>query len=411
MKVAVIGAGIIGIATAYELSADGHEVHVFERRSAAAEEASFANAGIVAPGYVFGAHGPIRWTWPLGASDIGWLRRHRRARRPETQLATQRQLQPLAAYSREHLRALTQALRLPYERSEGLLVLLRDARDQERAQPGLQLLRELGVPFHEVPAHVARVVEPALNPETALLGAIHVPGDGVGNCRQFALQLKDEAQRLGCRLHFGTEIARLEAQPLRLWTRARAGDAPEAQAAHAGFDAVVLCAGVASAALARPLGLRLPLAAVHGHSISVAVREDMDAPVSAVMDERHKVAISRLGQRVRVAGGAEIGGCADQASAPALATLHQVLDDWFPGAARHGRIGGQMQVWKGARPMLPDGPPLVGAAAVPGLWLNLGHGASGWALASGSARVLADALGGRAPTIDASALSPQRLPG
>jgi D-amino-acid dehydrogenase len=422
MRVAVIGAGIIGVTTAYELSADGHEVSVFERRSAAAEETSFANAGIVAPGYVtpwaapgmpakvlrhlFSAHGPVKLAWPLSTRDIGWMWRWWRACRPDTYMDTRRQLQQLAFYSRERLHALTKELQLQYDRSDGFLVLLRDAQDQAMVQPGLQLLRELGVPFHEVPAHVARAVEPALNPETALQGAIHVPGDEVGNCRQFALQLKDEAQRLGCRFHFGTEVARLDAQPLRLWTRTRPGDTPEAQA---GFDAVVLCAGVDSAALARPLGLNIPLTAVHGHSISVAVREDMDAPVSAVMDERYKVAISRLGQRVRVAGGAEIGGRVDRAGAKAFDTLHKVLYDWFPGAARHGRTGGQMQVWKGARPMLPEGPPLVGATALPGLWLNLGHGSSGWALSNGSARVLADGLGGRTPAIDANALSPNRL--
>ena len=174
------------------------------------------------------------------------------------------------------------------------------------------------------------------------------------------------------------------------------------------FDAVVLSAGVHSAALAQPLGLHIALTAVYGHSVSVAVREDMDAPVSAVMDERYKVAISRLGQRVRVAGGAEIGGRVDRPGARAFDTLHKVLYDWFPGAARHGRTGGQMQTWKGARPMLPDGPPLVGASAVPGLWLNLGHGSSGWALACGSARVLADQISGRDPGIDAQSLSPQR---
>ncbi|WP_342129385.1 D-amino acid dehydrogenase [Hydrogenophaga sp. OTU3427] len=421
MKIAVIGAGIIGVTTAYELSADGHEVTVFERRSAAAEETSFANAGIVAPGYVtpwaapgmpakvmrhlFSAHGPVKLAWPLSARDIAWMWRWWRACTPDTYLATRQQLQQLAFYSRERLHQLTHDLQLQYDRSDGFLVLLRDAQDNAMVQPGLQLLRELGVPFNEVPAHVARAVEPALNNDTALFGAVHVPGDEVGNCRQFALQLKDEAQRLGCRFEFNTEVARLEMAPTRVWTRTRDGSPPQAQA----FDAVVLCAGVHSAELARPLGVSIPLTAVYGHSVSVAVREDMDAPVSGVMDERYKVAISRLGQRVRVAGGAEIGGRVDRHGKHAFSTLHKVLNDWFPGAARYSRTGGQMQTWKGARPMLPEGPPLVGASLVPGLWLNLGHGSSGWALSGGSARALADTLAGRSPAIDVAALSPQRL--
>ncbi len=126
---------------------------------------------------------------------------------------------------------------------------------------------------------------------------------------------------------------------------------------------------------------------------------------SGVMDERYKVAISRLGQRVRVAGSAEIGGRPDAINARAMQTLYKVLDDWFPGAARLSR---GVQVWKGARPMLPDGPPVLGASGVPGVWLNLGHGSSGWALACGSARVLADQIAGREPAIDAEGYGIER---
>jgi D-amino-acid dehydrogenase len=125
------------------------------------------------------------------------------------------------------------------------------------------------------------------------------------------------------------------------------------------------------------------------------------------MDERYKVAISRLGSRVRVAGSAEIGGALARHHPGALATLYKVLDDWFPGAARMSRA----QVWKGARPMLPDGPPVLGASGIPGVWLNLGHGSSGWALACGSARVVADALAARPPAIDVEGLGVERLGG
>jgi D-amino-acid dehydrogenase len=128
-------------------------------------------------------------------------------------------------------------------------------------------------------------------------------------------------------------------------------------------------------------------------------------PRTALMDERYKVAISRLGQRVRVAGGAEIGGHTLKHSAAALATLYKVLDDWFPGAA----LVREAQHWKGARPMLPDGPPVLGASPAPGVWLNLGHGSSGWTLACGSACVLADLVSGRRPPIDLSRLGLERL--
>ncbi len=134
---------------------------------------------------------------------------------------------------------------------------------------------------------------------------------------------------------------------------------------------------------------------MHGYSVTAPLQHHDGgahaAPLSAVMDERYKVAISRLGQRVRVAGSAEIGGAAQRFNPAALGTLYKVLDDWFPGAARLS----QAQRWKGARPMLPDGPPIVARSAAAGIWMNLGHGSSGWALSCGSARVLADVMAQR----------------
>jgi len=127
------------------------------------------------------------------------------------------------------------------------------------------------------------------------------------------------------------------------------------------------------------------------------------------MDERYKVAISRLGNRVRVAGSAEIGGTLKGKRAASIQTLYKVLHDWFPGAAQHSNTGASVQEWKGARPMLPDGPPIIGESGIPGLWLNLGHGSSGWALSCGSARALADQMAGRKPDIPMEGLDISRL--
>jgi len=156
----------------------------------------------------------------------------------------------------------------------------------------------------------------------------------------------------------------------------------------------------------RRLGLRIPLAAMHGYVISAAVREPLDAPRSGVMYEQYKIAISRLGQRIRVSGGFELGGSATHHDPNVIKTLYRVLDDWFPGAAR---TQSNVQIWKGSRPMLPDGPPIIGASGIPGVWLNLGHGSSGWALASGSAKVLSDLVSARSPEIDISGLGLERL--
>jgi D-amino-acid dehydrogenase len=156
------------------------------------------------------------------------------------------------------------------------------------------------------------------------------------------------------------------------------------------------------------LRIRLPIQPVYGYSITLPVRHfeaypDM-GPRAALMDERFKVAITRLGERVRIAGSAELGGKPDEMREAPIATLYRVLQDWFPAAARQAHA----QTWKGARPMLPDGPPAIGACGVPHLWLNTGHGSSGWALACGSARLTADLIAGREPALDAAAFSPQR---
>jgi len=157
------------------------------------------------------------------------------------------------------------------------------------------------------------------------------------------------------------------------------------------------------------LGLKIPMTAVYGYSISAPIREPLNAPRSALMDERYKVAISRLGNRVRVAGSAELGGSLGKHRASSVRTLYKVLHDWFPGAAQNANTGASVQVWKGARPMLPDGPPLIGDSGIAGLWLNLGHGSSGWALSCGSARALADVMAGKAADIDMEGLGIDRL--
>ncbi|MDE2452746.1 MAG: FAD-dependent oxidoreductase, partial [Burkholderiales bacterium] len=356
MRVAVIGAGIVGVTTAYELAAEGHEVTVFERRSSVAAEASFANAGVVAPGYVTPwaapgmawkvlkqlprRHAAVRIGAAAALAELPWLWRWWRACRPAVHAANRIAMHRLARASRERMLELTDTLGLDYEQARGCLVLLRGERELALARPGLKLLAELGVSFELVDAERARRVEPGLNAGTALRAAIHLPADGVGNCRQFAQLLRGRAEQLGAAFRFEAPVEHITP-----------GAAPKltTRAGEQGFDAVVVAAGIDATHLLAPLGLKLPLAAVWGYSITAPLRH-VDGlpeigPCAALMDERYKVAISRLGSRVRVAGGAEIGGAAEGVNAAALATLYRVLDDWFPGAALSARA----QQWKGAR--------------------------------------------------------------
>ncbi len=414
MKVAVIGAGIVGVCSAYELARQGHAVTVFERHSSVGEETSFANAGVVAPSYVtpwaapgmpwkvlkhlMGRHAPVRLGWPSGA-DLAWMAAWLKACRSTTHLANRERMQRLAFYSREQLHATAARERIEFDRSDGYMVLLRSAKDLDLAQHSLNFLRDAGVTHKLLDAQQALAIEPALNPETPLHAAIHLAQDEVGNCRQFALLLKQQAEDMGVQFSFNTTLLPLQRQqPTSLRTK---GGASNAQ-----FDAVLVCAGLASLPLLQPLGIQLPMIAVHGYSVTAAIRNPLDAPRSGLMDERYKVSISRLGQRIRVAGSAEIGGSAQHHHPGALRTLYKVLSDWFPGGAK---ISDSLQIWKGARPMMPDGPPIIGPSGIPGVWLNLGHGSSGWALANGSAKVVSDLISGRQPEIDISGLGMDRL--
>jgi D-amino-acid dehydrogenase len=417
MRIAVVGAGIVGVTTAYELAAQGHEVTVLERRGSVAEEASFANAGVLAPGYVtpWAAPGmpwkvlshllsrdaPVRISGLGTLTQLPWIWRWWRACRPAVHAANRGAMLKLATLSRHRMQELTHTLRLEYEQAQGYTVLLRTERDLRRAGASLKLLQEMGVAHAVVDASRCREIEPALNAAAPLHAAIHLPQDGLGNCRHFAHLLKSEAQRLGAVFRFDCNVASLQAGAHPVVTLA-GGET-------LATDAVVVCAGVQANAVLASVGIRLPLAPVYGYSVTAPLRHtDGHAslgPRSAVMDERYKVAITRLGQRVRVAGSAELGGSPTQQSLGTLRTLYRVLDEWFPGAA----LSREAQHWKGARPMLPDGPPVLGASGAPGVWLNLGHGSSGWALACGSAQVLAENLAGREAPLDVSRLGISRL--
>jgi D-amino-acid dehydrogenase len=402
MKIAIIGAGIIGVTTAYELAADGHEVHVFERHSSACEETSFANAGVLAPGYtapwaapgmpskvlkyIFQAHAPVRVGLPFRHGELAWMRQWLKACKTDTYAANRASMQKLASYSFERLQLLTETLELVYDRAAGYMTLVRSEEELAQMQQSLQVLKDAGYEHRVLDAVAARKIEPALSLETVLHAAIYLPNDAVANCRQFALLLRTKAEALGAKFHFNHKVE----SPINKGLQG-------IEVNGESFDQVVVCAGVASSELLKPLGIHIPLIPVYGYSVSAPIREPMDAPVSGVMDERFKVAISRIGNRVRVAGGAHIGGHASKINESAIQTLYKVLSDWFPAAAD---TKNQVQVWKGARPMLPDGPPRIGESGVQGVWLNLGHGSSGWALSCGSARLLADKIAGKKPTID-----------
>ena len=419
MRIVIVGAGIVGVTTAYELALQGHEVTVYERRGSVAAEASFANGGLLAPGLVAPSAAPgMRWKVmsrllaqharlrPAGLDALAhlpWAWRWWRACRARVHAPNRAAMHRLAQFSSTRMHELTRSLGLEFEQAPGVVMLLRGEPELKAAQASLALLSDMGVAHQVIDAARCHELEPGLHTATSLHAAIHLPSDGVGNCRQFAHQMKAEAQRLGARFRFDTPVHRLGAGSTPTVALANGIDVP--------CDAIVVCAGVGARDLLAGIGVGLPLVAVHGTSITAPLRHldglHAPGPRAALTDERHQVSITRLGLRVRVAGGAEVGGAPGRMSPGLLRTLYRVLDDWFPGAV----LAREAQHWKGAQAMLPDGPPVLGASGAPGVWLNLGHGASGWALACGSARVLAEGLSGREAPLDMAGLTVARLRG
>ena len=417
MRVVVVGAGIIGVCTAYFLRRAGFDVTVLERRSGVAQEASFANAGVMAPGYVgpwaspgmpkkvlsylLRPEAPVVFRPSFDPALWRWLRRWLRECDLERYRRNRARMQRLAFYSQAELKALRAVHTLEYEQATGYLQLFRTERELDAAAPMRALLGELGVRHALLDSVQCRVLEPALYPATPLAGGVHLPDDETGNCAYFAHQLKDIAVRDGVDFRFGLEVRGLDMALGRV-------DALQTSAGPLRADTYVFASGVDSAALLQRVGIRLPLLPIKGYSATAAITAFEHAPFLSVMDETYKVAITRMGNRMRVAGTAELGTRGTELRDSALRTLFKVASDWFPYAAGYR----QGKFWVGARPMLPDGPPVLGRTPIGNLYVNVGHGSSGWVMAAGSARIVADVIAGREPAIDLEGLTLDRyLPG
>jgi D-amino-acid dehydrogenase len=413
VHVIVVGAGIIGVCSAYYLRRAGHEVTVIERRAGVAQEASHANAGVIAPGYVapwaqpgmpgkvlsylFRAEAPIVFRPQLDPALWRWLFRWLRECGLERYKRNKSRMQRLAFYRQAQLRELRTQHGFDYEQSTGYMQLFRSAEEVDRSQTTRRMLAELGVTHALLDAGQARAIEPALEPDTPLAGALLLPDDETGNCAYFAQLLKDLAITDGVDFRFG-----VAARSLGL--ASGAVDHLRTDGGDMRADAYLIAGGVDSLALLRPAGIRLPLLAIKGYSATAPLQELGHAPSIGVMDETYKVAITRLGKRLRIAGTAELGTRGMVLRESALGTLLKVACDWFPSAAVYRNA----QFWIGARPMLPDGPPVLGATPVGRLFVSIGHGSSGWAMACGSGRILADLISGRSPEIDLDGLTLDR---
>ena len=415
MKVIVLGSGVIGVTSAYYLARAGHEVTVIDRQPKPALETSFANAGEVSPGYsspwagpgvpvkavkwLLMKHGPLVIRPKLDPVMWIWLLKMLRNCTSARYAVNKSRMIPIAEYSRDCLRALRSETRIHYdEREQGTLQLFRNSAQLDHTAGDIAVLKQYGVPFEVLDRDGCVTAEPALAAvKDKIAGGLRLPQDETGDCHTFTQALAFEAEKLGVRFMFNVGIEGLNADATRITGVATSTGVMQA-------DAYVLALGSWSPRLVRPLGISLPVYPVKGYSITVPITDPDGAPVSTVMDESYKVAITRLGDRIRVGGTAEISGYSDKLYAARRATLDHSLTDLFP---RGGDLK-KATFWSGLRPMTPDGPPIIGATRYGNLHLNTGHGTLGWTMACGSGRVLADLLSGRKPDIDTSELAISR---
>ncbi|MBR8042386.1 D-amino acid dehydrogenase [Burkholderia cenocepacia] len=430
MHVIVLGAGVIGVTTAWHLREAGCDVTVIEREADVAQATSLGNAGVIAPGYVtpwaapgmpgkilkylFKPASPLIFRPTLDAAQWRWIARWLRECEFERFRVNKQRMQRIAYYSRACLHAFRERYPFDYGASRGYLQLLRGAFDVDMVQPALKVLRDAGIAFRELDAAGCTAIEPGLRwARQAPVGGIYLPDDEAGDCARFTRELRALCEANGVAFRFNTELRALDvaggkARGVRVaamsGNREGNGSGGARHGTTLAADAIVVALGVDSAGLLRPYGIDVPLYPVKGYSATLAVVDDEKAPCAALMDESLKTAITRFGPTLRVAGTAELGNRHAALRQQALDTLMKVLDDWFPHAADRTSA----RFWVGRRPMTPDGPPLLGASGIDGLWLNVGHGSTGWAMSMGSGKVVADLVTGRAPEIDLAGLTLER---
>jgi D-amino-acid dehydrogenase len=418
MKVLVLGSGVIGVSTAYFLARAGHEVEVVDRQDGPALETSYANAGEVSPGYSAPWAGPgvpvkaIKWMlmqhsplviWPLlDPAMWRWGAMMLANCTAKAYALNKSRMVPIAEYSRDVLKALRAETGISYDdRAQGTLQLFRTQKQLDGIAGDVEVLRQYGVPFEVLDREGFCRVEPALKlTQHKFVGALRLPNDETGDCYLFTQRLAEMAQALGVRFRFGTTIQRLAAEGGEL-------KAVHTSAGELKADQVVLALGSHSPTLLKPLGIRIPVYPVKGYSITVPITDPAGAPESTIMDETHKVAVTRLGDRIRVGGTAELAGYSLKLREARRGTLEHVVTDLFP---KGGDVK-QASFWCGLRPMTPDGTPIVGPTPVKRLLLATGHGTLGWTMACGTGRVIADLVSGRAPEIDVSGLAMARYGG
>ncbi|SDD32853.1 D-amino acid dehydrogenase small subunit [Massilia sp. PDC64] len=417
MRVIVLGSGVVGVTTAYYLAKAGHDVTVIDRQPGPALETSFANAGQISPGYaspwaapgiplkafkwLFQRHAPLAIQPDGTLFQLQWMWEMYKNCDADRYAVNKERMVRLAEYSRDCIRALRAETGITYEgRQQGTLQLFRTQAQFDGAAKDIEVLKQAGVAFEVLEREQLAQAEPALaHVRDKLVGGLRLPNDETGDCQLFTTRLAQMARELGVRFQFDTAIERLDIANGQV-------TGVQTDKGRVTADRYVLALGSYSRLLLKDQ-FRVPVYPLKGYSITVPIVDAAKAPVSTILDETYKIAVTRFDDRIRVGGMAEIAGYSKELNPRRRETLELVVNDLFPGGGDVARA----TFWTGLRPMTPDSTPIVGATPLKNLFLNTGHGTLGWTMACGSASVIADLVSGKVPAIHADDLAVFRYAG
>ena len=416
MKVVVLGAGIIGTTSAYFLAKQGHEVTVIDRQDSVSMETSHANAGCLSYGFTSPWASPglpfsvLKWVLTgrspliinpnMSVETIKFLyRMYKNCNSRSYEINKSRMLR-VANYSQKALLEIETDFDLYYEqKKQGSLQLFWDSKEIEKAQKDIAILDKFNINSKLFSAEECVKIEPGLQyVKNKLAGGIQFMDDFTGNCYLFSTEVYKKCVEMGVNFEFNTEIKSLQISNDKIASVST--DSGEIKA-----DCYSVSLGSYSTKILSKIGIEIPIYPVKGYSITLPVLSNEDAPQSTIMDEKNKIAITRLGDRIRVAGMAHLTDFDKNLRTKSLDSLMSGLDLLFPKSYESSK---ETNFWTGFRPSTPDGTPIIGPTPFNNLFLNTGHGTLGWTMSAGSGKLLANLVSGIDPEISTEGIDMSR---
>ncbi|WP_415897797.1 D-amino acid dehydrogenase [Neptuniibacter sp. QD57_21] len=413
MQVLVLGAGVVGVTSAWYLAKAGHKVTIIDRQVDVALETSYANAGQISPGYSAPWAGPgiplkaVKWLMQdlapfmisgrdVDTQTLAWMTKMLSNCTESAYHTNKARMVRLAEYSRDCFIDLRNELNIDYDqRTKGTLQVFRTDKQMQDAQKDISVLEESGVDFQNLDRDGCIEYEPALaNVKEKIVGGLRLPGDETGDCFKFTNALADECKKMGVEFIMKTDILNINTE----------GDQVVSVSTSRGTmtaDSYLVALGSYSTPVLSKIGLKVPVYPIKGYSLTLPIIDESKAPTSTVMDETYKVAVTRFDDRIRVGGTAEIASYNKGLEEKRKANVEFVVNDLFPG----GGCTENAEFWTGLRPMTPDGTPILGETQFENLFLNTGHGTLGWTMSLGSGKYVSDIISNTAPDIDKEGLS------